>query len=135
MISNIDEIRKFGTISLVWLSVIFGAVWAVSWLVGIALPMFLASPYCAGMGGSAEMIGEGCKALVPLIAVLVFIPINAMFMVLAERRGLALFTVRRGPCRVGPDGFLQTGADAVKLLFKEDNTPTGADAAMFTLAP
>jgi NADH-quinone oxidoreductase subunit H len=135
MISNFDEIRKFGTISLTWLGIIFGAVWAVSWLVGIGLPMFLQSPYCAGLGSSAEMIAEVCKALVPLIAVLVFIPINAMFMVLAERRGLALFTVRRGPCRVGPDGFLQTAADAVKLLFKEDITPVGADAVMFTLAP
>jgi NADH-quinone oxidoreductase subunit H len=67
--------------------------------------------------------------------VLVFIPINAMFMVLCERRALALFTVRRGPCRAGFDGLAQTAADAVKLLFKEDITPIGADVAMFTLAP
>src|SRR5262249_49316930 len=37
--------------------------------------------------------------------------------------------------RVGPDGLLQTAADAVKLLFKEDITPRGADPLMFTLAP
>ncbi len=54
---------------------------------------------------------------------------------LFERRGLAIFTVRLGPNRVGPDGYLQTAADAVKLLFKEDITPRGADAFMFTLAP
>jgi NADH-quinone oxidoreductase subunit H len=78
---------------------------------------------------------QACQAITPLIAVLVFIPINATFMVLFERRGLALFTVRNGPNRVGPDGFLQTAADAVKLLLKEDITPRGADAVMFTLAP
>ena len=66
---------------------------------------------------------------------MVFIPINAMFMVLMERRVLALFTRRNGPNRVGPDGALQTAADAIKLLLKEDITPTGADATMFTLAP
>jgi NADH-quinone oxidoreductase subunit H len=135
MISNSNEIGKFSQISLVWLSIIFGVVWVVCWLVGIALPALLQSSYCAGLGSSAQMISEICKAVVPAIAILVFIPINAMFMVLFERRGLALFTMRRGPCRVGPDGFLQTAADAVKLLFKEDITPRGADIAMFTLAP
>ncbi|MBS1998363.1 MAG: NADH-quinone oxidoreductase subunit H, partial [Cyanobacteria bacterium SZAS LIN-2] len=59
----------------------------------------------------------------------------AMFMVLLERRALAIFTVRKGPNRVGPDGYLQTMADAVKLLLKEDITPIGADAVMFTMAP
>ena len=83
----------------------------------------------------ANTVIEICKAITPLVAVMVFIPINAMFMVLLERRALALFTRRKGPNRVGPDGALQTAADAVKLLLKEDITPTGADAVMFTLAP
>ena len=133
--SNFDEIFKFGRLTVIWLSIIFGAVWAVTWLVGIAIPMFLHSPTCAGLGQSAETISEWIKAVTPLVTVLVFIPINAMFMVLCERRALALFTVRRGPCRAGFDGLAQTAADAVKLLFKEDLTPIGADIAMFTLAP
>jgi NADH-quinone oxidoreductase subunit H len=81
------------------------------------------------------MVAEIFHAIVPILAILVFIPFNAMLMVLMERRALALFTVRRGPCRVGPDGALQTAADAIKLLLKEDITPTGADALMFTAAP
>ncbi|MBI3308307.1 MAG: NADH-quinone oxidoreductase subunit H [Candidatus Melainabacteria bacterium] len=66
---------------------------------------------------------------------MVLIPANATFLVLNERKILALLTVRYGPNRVGPDGFLQTLADAVKLLFKEDNIPGGADKVLFSLAP
>lgn len=134
--SNIDEIGKFFRLSLIWLCLIFTPVWIVSWLIGIAIPMALQSPAAASIASSViETWSEICRALVPIVAVMVFIPINAMFMVLLERRALALFTMRRGPCRVGFDGLAQTAADAVKLLLKEDITPRGADAVMFTLAP
>jgi len=131
MIANAAEIRKFSVLSLGWLTVIFGAVWIVCWIAGVFIPACLAN----SSFDFAAALSEICKALTPLLAVMVFIPINAMFMVLFERRGLALFTLRKGPNRVGPDGALQTAADAIKLLLKEDITPTGADALMFTLAP
>jgi NADH-quinone oxidoreductase subunit H len=131
MIPNAVEIRKFSVLSLSWLTVVFVAVWAVCWTVGIFIPALLAN----SSFDFARTIIEICRAITPLIAVMVFIPINAMFMVLLERRALALFTRRNGPNRVGPDGALQTAADAIKLLLKEDITPTGADAFMFTLAP
>jgi NADH-quinone oxidoreductase subunit H len=131
MIANAAEIRKFTILSGGWLTVIFGLVWFFSWLVGVAIPLLLANV----QADWARVATEICQVLTPLVAVMVFIPINAMFMVLAERRMLALFTVRKGPNRVGPDGVLQTLADALKLLFKEDITPRGADAFMFTLAP
>lgn len=133
MNSAVNEVSKFARLTIVWLSIIFGAVWIVCWAVGVLGPALI-----AGSGLAKETAGmwsQIFQSLVPLVAVMVFIPINAMFMVLAERRALALFTVRKGPNRVGPDGLLQTAADAVKLLFKEDITPRGADAVMFTLAP
>jgi NADH-quinone oxidoreductase subunit H len=134
---NSAEIIKFSTISLVWLTITFSAVWAVCWLVGIALPLFILPFLCSSFNLPApgEIWTEALRAITPIVAILVFIPINATFMVLFERRGLALFTVRSGPNRVGPDGFLQTAADALKLLLKEDITPRGADAVLHTLAP
>ncbi|HEY9679481.1 MAG TPA: complex I subunit 1 family protein [Drouetiella sp.] len=125
---NAAEIIKFVKMSTIWLILIFTPVWLASWAVGVFIPYFI-------IKDQSNILFDVCQAVVPILAVLVFIPINAMFMVLFERRGLALFTVRSGPNRVGPDGMLQTAADAVKLLFKEDITPRGADIAMFTLAP
>ncbi|MBN8658890.1 MAG: NADH-quinone oxidoreductase subunit H [Candidatus Obscuribacterales bacterium] len=131
MISNGAEIGKLTLLSVVWLTIVFTAVWMATWAVGILLPMLLQN----GLGEKAMLINEILRFVTPVVSILVFIPINAMFMVLIERRALALFTVRKGPNIVGPDGYLQTAADAVKLLFKEDITPIGADAVMFTLAP
>lgn len=129
MISNSAEIGKLLALSIIWLSLIFIPVWLACWAVGILLPMLL------DPSGSGSLLADTLRALTPIIAIMVFIPINACFMVLFERRSLALFTVRKGPNRVGPDGLLQTAADAVKLLFKECITPRGADSVLFTLAP
>lgn len=132
---NIVEIYKFLRIIFVWMVLIFTPVWLAAWAIGELIPFIIVKL----SGNEVPVAGvytiQALQAIVPLICVMVFIPINAMFMVLCERRGLALFTVRKGPNRVGPDGMAQTAADAVKLLFKEDITPEGADIAMFTLAP
>lgn len=60
---------------------------------------------------------------------------SVIFMVLMERKVLAWMTQRKGPNRVGPWGALQTLADGVKLLFKEDIIPRGANKFLFTVAP
>ena len=65
----------------------------------------------------------------------VFLLIAVLIFVLAERKILALFTVRKGPNRAGLGGCLQTVADAIKLLFKEDIVPEKADKFLFGLAP
>ncbi|MGE0200843.1 MAG: NADH-quinone oxidoreductase subunit NuoH [Candidatus Melainabacteria bacterium] len=60
---------------------------------------------------------------------------SVIFMVLMERKVLAWVTQRKGPNRVGPWGLLQTLADGVKLLFKEDIMHSGQDKFLFTIAP
>ena len=56
-------------------------------------------------------------------------------MVWVERRGSALIQDRLGPNRVGPLGLLQSFADAIKFLFKEDLTPSEVDKPLYYLAP
>ena len=52
-----------------------------------------------------------------------------------ERRLIGRFHNRIGPNRWGPFGTLQPLADLVKLLFKEDLTPAGADRIVFMIVP
>ncbi len=58
-----------------------------------------------------------------------------VFLIWVVRKVSARFQDRLGPNRVGPFGILQSVADALKLITKEDITPDGADVAVFNLAP
>ncbi len=57
------------------------------------------------------------------------------YLTLYERRALARMQVRVGPNRAGPEGLLQPIADAVKLIFKEEYTPSRVYKIVFVLAP
>src|SRR5688572_19730033 len=69
------------------------------------------------------------------VAVLPFIMVVAMFSIWAERKVAGHIQSRLGPNRVGPIGILQSLADGIKLLVKEDLIPKDADKFLFRLAP
>jgi NADH-quinone oxidoreductase subunit H len=76
--------------------------------------------------------------VIPLLKIAILLNavlVAVTYMVLLERKVIAWVQSRLGPMRVGPYGVLQPIADAVKLMIKEDITPTRADKWVFTAAP
>jgi NADH-quinone oxidoreductase subunit H len=74
---------------------------------------------------------------VALVAML-FLPgvmLFAMFAIWWERKVAGHMQSRLGPNRVGPIGLLQSLADGIKLLTKEDLAPKDADVLLFKIAP
>jgi NADH-quinone oxidoreductase subunit H len=64
-----------------------------------------------------------------------FIGASAFLAIWAERKVSGRIQDRLGPTRVGPFGLLQSLADGIKLIAKEDHAPIGADRFLFKLAP
>src|SRR5438045_2280700 len=81
------------------------------------------------------MIDNFVIPLLKIVVVLNATLVGVTYMVLLERKVIAWAQSRLGPMRVGPYGILQPVADAVKLMLKEDITPTKADRWVFTAAP
>ena len=75
------------------------------------------------------------RAIALIIVVLIVLLTVAAMLVWLERRLLALWQDRYRPNRVGPFGLLQTLADTIKLLTKEDWIPPFADKPVFVIAP
>ena len=61
--------------------------------------------------------------------------VSVLLLIWFERKLVGDMQDRIGPARAGPFGVLQTLADGIKLFFKEDLLPEGADRRIFRLAP
>ncbi|MCQ8277720.1 NADH-quinone oxidoreductase subunit NuoH [Acetobacteraceae bacterium KSS8] len=69
------------------------------------------------------------------LAILVPLLMAVAYLVYGERKVLGAIQLRKGPNTVGPFGLFQTFADAIKMLTKETVIPSGANRALYLLAP
>lgn len=83
--------------------------------------------------GSWIIVAASLLAVCALV--FAFVNVFAMLAVWAERKISAHIQCRLGPMEVGPHGLLQTLADGLKLLVKEDVIPRLADRPIFIVAP
>ncbi len=98
-------------------------------------------PVFEWLGGLLESIGLG-NVLNHIIALAIigvmvfgFLSVMALFLIWWERKVSAHVQQRFGPMMTGWHGVLQTIADAIKLIQKEDVTPSLADRGVFFWAP
>ena len=68
------------------------------------------------------------------VVLLMSVP-TAFLIIYMEMKVIALMNLRIGPDRVGPFGSLLSVVHGLKVLVKEDFSPTGSDRLVFTLAP
>ncbi len=127
---------------------VVGAAWGRLTLPGrilsILLPVLLALVVAivlvvAVLGGP---IVDALAANLPIVrfvvaaTVIIVMTIPTAFLIIyMEMKVIAQMNLRIGPDRVGPFGSLLSVFHGLKVLMKEDFTPTGADPLVFTLAP
>jgi NADH-quinone oxidoreductase subunit H len=112
----------------------------------LAIVVPLGALVTVGLGLFVALLGAGIVRFLgdnlPLVrfvaaatAVLVLTIPSAFLIIYMELKVIALMNLRYGPDRVGPFGAAQSVAHGLKVLSKEDFTPTGADVPVFTMAP
>ncbi|MFO1538998.1 MAG: complex I subunit 1/NuoH family protein, partial [Chloroflexota bacterium] len=102
---------------------------AVLWLSGF-LPWFTQ----ALLDTLGANIGIVRFLIATTVILLITVPI-AFLNIFFEMKIIAFVNLRVGPNRTGPWGTLASVVHGLKVLAKEDFTPTGADVPVFTLAP
>jgi len=74
-------------------------------------------------------------SLIKAVGVFVYLLLSTLLVIWFERRVIGRMQQRPGPNRNGPFGLLQTLADGMKSMLKEDITPANAEKIIYTLAP
>jgi NADH-quinone oxidoreductase subunit H len=74
-------------------------------------------------------------ALIKIVVILFGLLGVVSYLTFAERKVAGHIQARTGPNRVGPFGLIQPIADVLKLFFKEEFIPAGANKVVFHIAP
>ncbi len=92
--------------------------------------------WCGVTDPQHHWVGYLIAALIQCVLLIHVIAVGALFFIWAERKIAGRIQDRLGPTRVGGSfGWLQTLADGLKLITKEDLVPGNADHVLFKLAP
>ncbi|MGH3621194.1 MAG: NADH-quinone oxidoreductase subunit H, partial [Sciscionella sp.] len=91
----------------------------------------------AGKGDTARILTNDpfWITIIKVVGLFAFGVVMTLFMIVLERKVVARMQHRSGPNRVGPNGWLQSLADGLKLAFKEDIRPVLADKWVYFIAP
>jgi NADH-quinone oxidoreductase subunit H len=88
----------------------------------------------SGWGLSASLVTV-ILYIIGIIVLIMFAMGLDIMLVWVERKVVARFQDRLGPNRIGPFGLIQPFADIIKLVIKEDITPSGADKLLYNMGP
>ena len=75
------------------------------------------------------------KTMLLIVSITLPLMLCVAYLTYAERKIIGYMQIRIGPNRVGPGGWLQPIADAIKLMIKEIIIPSGSNKFLFLLAP
>lgn len=100
-------------------------------IAGLARTLFV---WIVTVLGLPEALVDIAMVAVYWLGIVLACVLVALFYVIWERKLAGYIQRRPGPNRLGPNGWLQTVADAIKLLMKEDIVPDRADKPIHLLA-
>jgi NADH-quinone oxidoreductase subunit H len=93
------------------------------------------TPYLAAEDLSMFGTDPWWLVVVKAVFCFAFLMVTVLFSIVWERKVVAWMQLRIGPNRHGPWGMLQSLADGVKLMLKEDLIVKRADKVVYVLAP
>jgi NADH-quinone oxidoreductase subunit H len=91
--------------------------------------------YGSAAGIDSMTTAQLIYTLINMLGVFAVVQGVCAMLIYVERKVAAWVQDRYGPNRVGPAGLLQSVADGLKFLFKEDVIPAHVDKKLFLIAP